>query len=306
MTKPSHPWSTGPERKEPNVTESRLWSPQAAALAPQSRYVLPSFVERTSYGIKEMNPYNKLFEERIIFLGVQIDDASANDVMAQLLTLEAIDPDRDITMYINSPGGSMTSMMAIYDTMQFIQPDIQICCIGQAASAAAVLLAAGTKGKRIALPNSRILIHQPATEGGYGQSSDMEIQAREILRMRAAMETILARHTGKDEETIRRDIERDKFLTAEEAKEYGIVDEVLTMIKRGSERAVEVVSSLPGGISALPYRAAEGFDCVHRTPGGGTVIMQEHDGLAGHARWRRPVRPSRRPHVKEYLGGTHR
>ena len=145
--------------------------------SPQSRYVLPSFVERTSYGIKEMNPYNKLFEERIIFLGVQIDDASANDVMAQLLTLEAIDPDRDITIYINSPGGSMTSMMAIYDTMQFIQPDIQICCIGQAASAAAVLLAAGTKGKRMALPNARILIHQPATEGGYGQSSDMEIQA---------------------------------------------------------------------------------------------------------------------------------
>jgi ATP-dependent Clp protease, protease subunit len=137
-------------------------------------------------------------------------------------------------------------MMAIYDTMQFIQPDIQICCIGQAASAAAVLLAAGTKGKRMALPNARILIHQPATEGGYGQSSDMEIQAREILRMRAAMETILARHTGKDEETVRRDIERDKFLTAEEAKEYGIVDEVLTMIKRGSERAVEVAAASAG------------------------------------------------------------
>jgi len=124
--------------KEPNVSESSARSPQSALLAPQSRYVLPSFVERTSYGIKEMNPYNKLFEERIIFLGVQIDDASANDVMAQLLTLEAIDPDRDITMYINSPGGSMTSMMAIYDTMQFIQPDITTCCIGQAASAAAI------------------------------------------------------------------------------------------------------------------------------------------------------------------------
>jgi len=178
---------------------------------PSSRYVLPSFVERTSYGVKEMNPYNKLFEERIIFLGVQIDDASANDVMAQLLTLEAIDPDREITMYINSPGGSMTSMMAIYDTMQFIQPDITTCCIGQAASAAAVLLAAGTKGKRMALPNARILIHQPATEGGYGQSSDMEIQAREILRMRAAMEVILARHSGKDEEVVRRDIEEARI-----------------------------------------------------------------------------------------------
>jgi ATP-dependent Clp protease protease subunit len=205
--------------------------------------VLPSFVERTPYGVKEMNPYNKLFEERIIFLGVQIDDASANDVMAQLITLESIDPDREITMYINSPGGSMTSMMAIYDTMQFIQPEIATYCIGQAASAAAVLLAAGTKGKRLALPNSRILIHQPATEGGYGQSSDMEIQAREILRMRTAMETILARHTGLDEEEIRRDIERDKFLTAAEAKEYGLVDEVLTALKRGEEHIPEVVSS---------------------------------------------------------------
>jgi ATP-dependent Clp protease, protease subunit len=201
----------------------------------QARYVLPSFVERTSYGIKEMNPYNKLFEERIIFLGVQIDDASANDVMAQLITLESIDPDRDILMYINSPGGSMTSMMAIYDTMQYIQPEIQTFCLGQAASAAAVLLAAGTKGKRMALPNSRILIHQPAVESGYGQSSDLEIQAREILRMRQAMEQILARHTGQDEEQVRRDTERDKFFTAAEAKEYGLVDEVLTMLKRKSE-----------------------------------------------------------------------
>ena len=209
---------------------------------PSSRYVLPSFVERTSYGVKEMNPYNKLFEERIIFLGVQIDDASANDVMAQLLTLEAIDPDREITMYINSPGGSMTSMMAIYDTMQFIQPEITTCCIGQAASAAAVLLAAGTKGKRIALPNSRILIHQPATEGGYGQASDMEIQANEIDRMRKAMETILARHTGKTEEEVGRDIERDKFLSADGAKEYGLIDEVLTALKRGQTAAMPVAS----------------------------------------------------------------
>ena len=201
----------------------------------EARYVLPSFVERTPYGIKEMNPYNKLFEERIIFLGVQIDDASANDVMAQLITLESIDPDRDILMYINSPGGSMTSMMAIYDTMQYIQPDIQTFCLGQAASAAAVLLAAGTKGKRMALPNSRILIHQPAVESGYGQSSDLEIQAREILRMRTAMEQIIARHTGRDEDQVRRDVERDKFFTAEEAKEYGLVDEVLTTLKRKTE-----------------------------------------------------------------------
>ena len=201
----------------------------------EARYVLPSFVERTSYGVKEMNPYNKLFEERIIFLGVQIDDASANDVMAQLLTLEAIDPDRDITIYINSPGGSMTSMMAIYDTMQYIQPEIQTFCLGQAASAAAVLLAAGTKGKRMALPNSRILIHQPAVESGYGQSSDLEIQAREILRMRTAMERVIAHHTGKEEDQVRRDVERDKFFTAEEAKDYGLVDEVLTTLKRRTE-----------------------------------------------------------------------
>jgi len=200
--------------KEPNV------------LTPQSRYVLPSFVERTSYGIKEMNPYNKLFEERIIFLGVQIDDASANDVMAQLLTLEAIDPDREITMYINSPGGSMTSMMAIYDTMQFIQPEITTCCIGQAASAAAILLAAGTKGKRIALPNSRILIHQPSA-GFEGQSTDIEIHAREILNVRASIDDIYAQHTGLSKEQVRQDMERDRFFTAEQAVEYGLVDRVL-------------------------------------------------------------------------------
>src|SRR6186713_1070959 len=190
---------------------------------PSSRYILPSFVERTAYGVKEMNPYNKLFEERIIFLGVQIDDASANDVMAQLLTLEAIDPDRDITIYINSPGGSMTSMMAIYDTMQFIQPDIQICCIGQAASAAAVLLAAGTKGKRMALPNARILIHQPAMAGGeYGQASDIEIQANEVLRMRTWLEDTIALHSNRSVETVKKDIERDKILTAPMAVEYGL------------------------------------------------------------------------------------
>jgi ATP-dependent Clp protease protease subunit len=138
-------------------------------------------------------------------------------------------------MYINSPGGSVTSMMAIYDTMQFVQPELQTVCIGQAASGAAVLLAAGTKGKRLALPNARILLHQPATEGGYGQSSDLEIQAQEILRMRSAMEHIVAVHTGRTEEQVREDIERDKFFTAEEAKEYGLVDEVLSSLKRRAE-----------------------------------------------------------------------
>jgi ATP-dependent Clp protease protease subunit len=225
----------GRERRNRTVINELGGAGRSLIQPAHSRYVLPSFVERTSYGVKEMNPYNKLFEERIIFLGVQIDDASANDVMAQLITLESIDPGRDILIYINSPGGSMTSMMAIYDTMQYIQPDIQTYCLGQAASAAAVLLAAGTKGKRFALPNARILIHQPAVESGYGQSSDLEIQAREILRMRAAMEQILASHSGQTEDQVRRDIERDKFFTAQEAKEYGLVDEVLTMLKRKSE-----------------------------------------------------------------------
>src|SRR5947209_9316775 len=169
---------------------------------PSSRYILPSFVERTSYGMKESNPYNKLFEERIIFLGVQVDDASANDVMAQLITLESADPDRDITIYINSPGGSFTSLMAIYDTMMFVRPDIQTVCMGQAASAAAVLLAAGTPGKRLALPNARILIHQPWSEGGRGDLSDLEIQANEILRMRTVMEQMLAKHSGREAEMV--------------------------------------------------------------------------------------------------------
>src|SRR6186997_350227 len=199
---------------------------------PSSRYILPSFVERTTYGIKESNPYNKMFEERIIFLGVQVDDASANDVMAQLIVLESTDPDRDITMYINSPGGSFTALTAIYDTMQYVRPDIQTVCMGQAASAAAVLLAAGTPGKRLALPNSRIIIHQPATEGGYGQGSDIEIQAREILRMRSLLEEMISKHTGREVEKIRKDIDRDKILTAAEAKEYGLIDQVLESRKK--------------------------------------------------------------------------
>src|SRR3954452_22606162 len=194
---------------------------------PSSRYVLPQMEERTSYGFKRMDPYNKLFEERIIFLGTQIDDVSANDVMAQLLTLESMDPDRDISIYINSPGGSFTALTAIYDTMQFVRPDIQTTCLGQAASAAAIILAAGTPGKRFALANSRILIHQPSTEGG-GQASDVEIQARELLRRRELLEKMLAEHSNRTAEQVQADIERDKILTAEEAVEYGLVDRVLT------------------------------------------------------------------------------
>src|SRR3954454_17129088 len=194
---------------------------------PSSRYVLPVIEERTSYGFKRLDPYTKLFEERIIFLGQAIDDTIANDVMAQLLTLESMDPDRDISIYVNSPGGSFTALTAIYDTMQFIRPDVQTTCLGQAASAAAVILAAGTPGKRYALANSRVLIHKPYTEGG-GQASDVEIQAREILRMRKLLEDLIAMHSNRSPEQVAKDIERDKILTATEAVEYGLVDRVLT------------------------------------------------------------------------------
>ena len=197
---------------------------------PTSRYILPEFRERTATGERTHNPYTRLFEERIIFLGVQIDDASADDVMAQLLTLESMDPDRDIQIYINSPGGSYTAMTAIYDTMQFVKPQVQTVCLGQAASAAAILLAAGTPGKRFALPHSRILIHQPYTEGG-GQGSDIEIQANEIIRMRTEMEGILAKHTGRPVEQIEKDIERDKILTADMAKDFGVIDSVISSRK---------------------------------------------------------------------------
>jgi len=194
---------------------------------PSSRYVLPVIEERTSYGFKRLDPYTKLFEERIIFLGQAIDDTIANDVMAQLLTLESMDPDRDILLYINSPGGSFTALTAIYDTMQFVKPQVQTYCLGQAASAAAVILAAGTPGKRFALANSRVLIHQPYTEGG-GQASDVEIQAREVLRMRKLLEELIAKHSNRTVEQVEKDIERDKILTAPEAVEYGLVDRVIT------------------------------------------------------------------------------
>lgn len=208
------------------MNEQEILQAALRTTSPSARYILPEFRERTSNGERVHNPYTKLFEERIIFLGVQIDDASADDVMAQLLTLESLDPDRDVSIYINSPGGSYTAMTAIYDTMQFIKPSITTVCLGQAASAAAILLAAGSKGKRFALPHARILIHQPYTEGG-GQGSDIEIQANEILRMRSEMENILALHTGQPLEQIQRDIERDKILTSQAALEYGIIDQVI-------------------------------------------------------------------------------
>ena len=212
---------------------SRLGAPFALGqpFSPTMDYYIPQWEERTSYGMRRIDPYTKLFEDRIIFLGTPISDDIANAVMAQLLCLQQMDAERDIEIYINSPGGSFTALTAIYDTMRYIKPDVRTVCLGQAASAAAVILAAGTKGKRLALPNSRILIHQPATEGGYGQSSDIEIQAREILRIRALMEQMLAEDTGKSTDEVSRDIERDKYLTAEQALEYGIIDEVLTSLK---------------------------------------------------------------------------
>ncbi|WP_349897141.1 ATP-dependent Clp protease proteolytic subunit [Parafrigoribacterium soli] len=206
----------------------------AGGLAPaaEARYILPTFEERTAYGYKRQDPYAKLFEDRIIFLGVQIDDASADDVMAQLLVLESQDPDRDIVMYINSPGGSFTAMTAIYDTMQYVRPQIQTVVLGQAASAAAVILAAGTPGKRLALPNARILIHQPAAGSeGSSQASDIAIQAQEIQRMRLWLEETLSRHSNRTPEQVNKDIDRDNILSGEQALEYGLVDQVLTSRK---------------------------------------------------------------------------
>ena len=204
-----------------------------ATTQPRMDYYIPQWEERTSYGFRRVDPYTKLFEDRIIFLGTPITDDVANAVMAQLLCLQSMDADRQIDIYINSPGGSFTALTAIYDTMRYVKPDIQTTCLGQAASAAAVLLAAGTKGKRVALPNSRILIHQPAVsgEGMYGQSSDLEIQAKEILRIRALMEHMIAENTGQPVDRVSRDVERDKYLTAQEAVEYGLIDEILPSLK---------------------------------------------------------------------------
>ncbi|MFH8350165.1 ATP-dependent Clp protease proteolytic subunit [Streptomyces sp. NPDC018045] len=192
---------------------------------PQARHVLPEFTEHTSYGARTMDPYSKLLSERIVFLGTPVDDASANDVIAQLMHLDYDAPDRDISLYINSPGGSFTAMSAIYDTMQFVGCDIETVCLGQAASAAAVLLAAGTPGKRLALPGARILIHQPSFgEPVRGQADDLRIQADELLRTRALLEELLVRHTGRPAEQITQDLERDKVFDAAAAVEYGLVD----------------------------------------------------------------------------------
>ncbi len=194
----------------------------------RSQYLVPTVVEETSRGERSFDIYSRLLADRIIFLGTPIDDTVANLIMAQLLHLEGEDPDKDIALYLNSPGGELTSLMAIYDTMDFIQPDVATYCMGQAASAAAVLVAAGVAGKRFALPHARFLLHQPYIGGLEGQATDIEIQAREIVRVKEEMNQILAHHTGQDIEKIRADTERDYWMTAEEAKEYGMIDTVLS------------------------------------------------------------------------------
>ena len=184
-------------------------------------------IETTGRSERAYDIYSRLLKDRIVLLGSEVNDAVASLICAQLLFLESQDPEKEINLYINSPGGSVTAGLAIYDTMQYIKPDVQTVCLGQAASAAAILLAYGTKGKRLMLPNARVLIHQPAIDQGFGKATEIEIQAKEMLRMREWLEETLANHTGQDVEKIRRDIEVDTFLTADEAKDYGIVDEVL-------------------------------------------------------------------------------
>ena len=190
-------------------------------------YYVPSVIEQTNRGERAYDLYSKLLKENIIFVGTPIDDGVANVICAQMLHLESENPDKDINLYINSPGGSITALLAIYDTMQFIKPDISTICFGQAASAAAVLLAAGARGKRLALPHTRILLHQPYSEA-YGQATDIELAAKEINRLRVLLEEILARHTGQTIERIHADTDRDFVMSADEAREYGIIDEVIT------------------------------------------------------------------------------
>ncbi|MEV5759102.1 ATP-dependent Clp protease proteolytic subunit [Streptomyces tendae] len=195
---------------------------------PSARHVLPEFTERTSAGARTSDPYSKLLQERIVFLGTPIDETSANDVTAQLLHLEHQAPDRDIELYVNSPGGSFTAMTAIYDTMRHVACDVATTCLGQAGSSAAVLLAAGTPGKRAVLPGARVVIHQPAlTEPVEGRASDLAVHAAELLRVRARLEEILVRHTGRTPEQVRADIERDTVLDAQQALEYGLVDRIV-------------------------------------------------------------------------------
>ncbi|QDO07033.1 ATP-dependent Clp protease proteolytic subunit [Streptomyces sp. S1D4-23] len=212
---------------------------------PSARHVLPEFTERTSTGHRTLDPYSKLLDERIVFLGTPIDDTSANDVMAQFMHLEYLAPDQDIALYINSPGGSFSAMTAIYDTMQFVSCDVETTCLGQAASAAAVLLAGGAPGKRFALPGARVLIHQPSLpEPVQGQASDLALQAEELMRTRRLLEDMLVRHTGQSPEQVAADIERDKILDAQAALAYGLVDGIIPSSKTSR--------TAPGARNATP------------------------------------------------------
>jgi len=207
---------------------------------PRANYYVPTVIEQTNRGERAFDIYSRLLQQRIVFLGTPVTDDVANVVMAQLLHLESEDPDKDIAIYINSPGGSITALFAIYDTMEFIKCDVQTICMGQAASAAAVLLAAGTKGKRLALPNSRVLLHQPSG-GAEGQSVDIEIQANEILRMRDMLDGILAEKTGQSVERIRKDTDRDFILSAQDALDYGLIDAIVTS-RKAAPAAIAAVS----------------------------------------------------------------
>ncbi len=210
-------------------------------IEPIRNYLVPTVIEQTNRGERAFDIYSRLLKERIIFLGTPIDDTMSNLMIAQLLHLESEDPDKDISIYINSPGGEITALFAIYDTMHYIKPDVQTICVGQAASAAAVLLGAGAKGKRFALPHARILIHQPHG-GASGQAVDIEIQAKEIIRMRELLDEIMAHHTGQPVEKVAHDTDRDFIMSAEEAQQYGIVDEVITNRELASVAAAAGVS----------------------------------------------------------------
>lgn len=220
------------------MTPSPIPEPTVAGGFSPHNYLVPTVVESTSRGERAFDIYSRLLKDRIIFLGTAIDDAVANLVMAQLLHLESEDPDRDVNLYINSPGGEITSLFAIYDTIQYIKPDVSTVCMGVAASAAAVILAGGTKGKRFALPHARVMLHQPHG-GTRGQAADIEIQARLIIQMREQLNRILSQHTGQEYEKVASDTDRDFWMLASEAVAYGVVDDVLSR---------RDLTAVPGGL----------------------------------------------------------
>ena len=246
--------------------------------ARNARHVLPTFVEHGRDGVYELDPYSKLLSERVIFLGTAVDDVSANDIVAQLLCLEADDPERDISLYLNSPGGSATAMMAIYDTMQFVAPDIETVCLGQTGAAATILLAGGTRGKRMMLPHARVIIHQPAMDPRYGQTSDLEVQATEIVRVRTTMENLLARHTGRSRRLVSADIDRETVLTGREAVVYGVVDQILGT--RQQPTPADPSTYRADGAVQTPDAAGERRLSVPASVTGDRILETPHVGTA--------------------------